>query len=151
MTKEKKTKTPKDKALKSNKITFIVLEVIGIACLAAGYIIGDMVLYAGVLFGGCFVLMGPYVWAKGKKCINNSFCPECGTKYQYETDVEWEVTGQTDDGNKEKAIVEFNCVCRKCNHEAEFTQTFVTAYYDNKKGTWVRHNVKTLARKYFWK
>ena len=150
MEEQKKTVTPKDKALKSNKITFIVLEAIGVACLALGFIIGDLVMYAGILFGATFILCGPYVWGMGKKCINNSFCPQCGSKYQYETDIAWEVASETDNGQKEKTTVEFSCTCRKCNHEAEFTKTFVTAYYDKQKG-WVHHNIQTLVKKYFWK
>ena len=72
MEEQKKTVTPKDKALKSNKITFIVLEAIGVVCLALGFIIGDLVMYAGILFGATFILCGPYVWGMGKK-IQPSF------------------------------------------------------------------------------
>ncbi len=140
----------KEEAFKSNLVTLIVVEAIGVICLVLGFIIQDLMIVA-MIFAATFILVGPYVWAKGKKCINRSYCPSCSTKYNYQKDISWEVTDTMETATKETANVEFECVCPNCNEVQVFNQNFVTASYDQKKNSWKQNNIQTLTRKYFWK
>ena len=145
-----KKQQTKEEAFKSNLITLIVLEAIGVICLVLGFIIQDLLIFA-MLFALTFILVAPYVWVQGKKRINRSYCPSCSTKYDYQKDISWEVTDTTETATKETANVEFECLCRNCKEKQEFTQKFVVATYDQKNNSWKENNIETLTRKYFWK
>ena len=140
----------KEKALKSNLTTFIVLEAIGVVCVVLGLIVKAILIFA-LLFGVTFILMAPYVWWNGKKCISRSFCLNCATKYNYQDDITWEVTDTTETNTKETATVEFECTCPSCNEKQTFTQKFVVAAFNQKTNSWKEFNIDTLTRKYFWK
>ena len=139
----------KEKALKENTKIVIVMELIGVICLAIGIIFEDLV-FIGVI-GLILIPAGFFVLSDGKKRINRSFCPYCGEKYDYENDVSWEETERFDEENKVVANVEFECCCSNCGETQEFSQKFTILSYDKNKNTWKQNNLKTMARKYFWK
>ena len=130
-------------------MAFIIIEAIGVVCLVLGFVLGIAII--GILFALSFILGGLYVWSKGKKCISRSYCPHCEKKYNYDTDISWEITDTTETINKITANVEFECICSKCENQQTFTQKFVTSYYDQKQDAWKENNIHTMARKYFWK
>ena len=145
-----KKQQTKEEALKSNSTTLIVLEAIGAICLVLGFVIPDIIIIA-LLFALTFILMGPYVYYKGKQTINRSYCPSCSTKYDYQKDVAWEVMDKVETDTKVTATVEFACTCHNCQETQNFTQKFVVASYNQKTNSWKENNIYNLVRNYFWK
>ena len=90
-----------------------------------------------------------------------NFCSDCGTRFDYEDGVSWEVTNvetKTMNTNsnsqskqiyeKEVATVAFTCRCLNCGSEKNFTNKFdVTLWYTD--GTRRDFNIETAAKKYF--
>ena len=140
----------KGKALKDNLRTFIVIEALAVIFFVVGFIIPAIQIIA-ILFAVSFVLGGFIAFSAGKKCINRSFCPKCSAKYDYERDISWEEIEREEKTNKIVAKVEFRCVCPECKQQNEFVQPFTILYYDKQKNTWKQNNLRTMARKYFWK
>lgn len=145
----KKQMTKKD-AKKNNLITTIVILAIGVVILVLGLCIEDL-LFLALLFGGCFVLLSPYVWYIGNKSIKHSFCPHCETKYDYNENISWDEEDRIESENKITSVVEFTCTCPKCKEEYTFSEKFIIASYDKNKGVWVEHNLSQLAKKHFIK
>ncbi len=157
MSKNTKGKTPREKALAENKkitliLGLITIVMIGITCLfsvlesqheseiaSTIYVIS---LFATFIF---IVLTG--VVNSDKKRIKRSYCPYCGEKYDYETDVSWEVTNVTISNNDKKADVDFECECSNCGEETRFTKNFKIAYFQN--GNYVEKDIQVEAKKYF--
>ena len=144
----KKQKTKKQ-AKKTNFITFLVVLIIGVACLVAGFVLD--ILIVGALFGGCFILAAPYVWFLGNKAIKHSYCPHCETKYDYNHDISWDEEEAYETDTREYSVVEFTCTCPKCKEEYVFKQKFTTAVYDKQKGSWKEFNLQQLVKKHFVK
>ena len=140
----------KEKALKENKTTFIVLEAIGVAFLVLGIILSDLLIIAA-MFAITFILGGVWSFFRGKKIISRSFCPHCNTKYDYQKDISWEEIQRDETVDKVMAKVEFQCCCPQCKEKIDFVESFKIMYYDKQKNTWKQNNLSTMARKYFWK
>ena len=92
-----------------------------------------------------YMLIGPFAIKELKRL----FCENCGEKFDYENDVEWEVVEEISEGNSRTAVVEFTCTCGKCGDTKSFTKKFKVASYDSQKGTWRQQNLNTLCRKHF--
>ena len=144
-----KKQQTKEEALRSSWAVLIVLWAIGCACLIFGLIVREFLDFAGII-AAIMILVGPYLLITTRKRIKRSYCPSCATAYDYQKDISWEETEEMETDNKQTAVVEFVCHCRKCNEKTIFTKKFVVASYDKNKNTWKYNNVETLARKYFW-
>ena len=144
-----KTKDKK-RSKKNNLITFSAILAIGIVILALGIIIDGLFIIA-LIFGGCFILLSPYVWYLGNKAIKHSFCPYCETKYDYDEDVRWDEEEIIETENKTTSVVEFTCTCPKCREEYTFQDKFIIASYDKNKGVWNERNLSQLVKKHFVK
>ena len=100
-----------------------------------------------------------FVWTTQNK---RNFCPACGTKYDYERCVAWQVSdveikevnsnSNSSQGKqvigKKMATVEFTCTCENCGDEREFTKRYeiATLYSD---GTLKEYNIANMAKNYF--
>ena len=146
---EKKVKT-KEKALKENLTTLIVLEILGAAFLILSFLIEGIMIF-GLLFAVSFIFGGIYVYFIGKKAIKHSYCPDCNTKYDYANNINWEEVERIEKNDKVISKVEFNCVCPNCGKVQEFSQDFTVLYYDKKKGAWKENNLNSMVRKHFVK
>ena len=82
------------------------------------------------------------------KKIKRSFCPYCGKKYDYDTEIEWEVADITEKDTSHVAAVDFTCHCGDCGQDHEFTAKFTVASVD-KEGRVKQHNINNSIRKYF--
>ena len=91
-----------------------------------------------------YMIMGPF-WIKELK---RGYCTNCGSKFDYQNDIEWEVVEEISEENSVKALVEFSCNCANCGSTQTFTKKFTVASYNSQKQNWTRHNLDTLCRKY---
>ena len=146
---EKKV-TTKKKALKENLIQLIIFEILGAACLVLGFLIEGIMIF-GLLFGVSFILIGIFLYFRGRKAIKYSYCPDCNTKYDYDDNINWEEVERIEKNDKVISKVEFKCVCPNCGKVQEFSQDFTVAHYDKQKGVWKENNLNSMVRKYFVK
>ena len=102
-----------------------------------------------------------YMSIKWNKQTKRNFCSECGTRFDYEESVSWQVTNverktmntnsnsqsrQIDE--KEIATVEFTCRCLNCGSEKSFREKFdVILWYTD--GTRRDFNIEAMAKNYF--
>lgn len=140
--------------------TAIIVGIIGyvvitaLACVLAGV--------GGVLIGlGFFILLLIFIFSEKKK-IKRNFCPDCHLKYNYETDIEWNVissqrVSRQPSSNRsnnatviaeDKALVRCECVCRNCGKTTGFSKKVtVCQYYSN--GNVEKTNLREYMRRYF--
>ena len=124
----------------------------GLLCLLSamlGLII--FVLLTGV-FGYLFITM--------RKQNKRNFCPKCDTRFDYERDVAWTVTGtETKHHNpsnsnqkslvsEKVAAVSFTCTCSQCGEKKQFVKKFTIAKKYN-DGTLEQKNIEELVANYF--
>ena len=102
-----------------------------------------------------------FLYMQENKKNKRNFCSECGARIDYETGVEWQVSGYdekeyTPNSNasgrqvigKRFATVEFSCSCHECGNTKEFTEKYdVVIWYND--GTVKKNNVETFAKNYF--
>ena len=131
-----------------NKRTLIITIIVAAVVVVLGLVTGLVAL--GLPVGLITLIVGVYAFFKGKQAIKRSFCPHCGTNYNYETDVAWEVSNAEETDSAIYANVDFECHCQNCQEETFFTEKFKTAYYDKNKNCWVENNIRTMAKNYFW-
>ena len=141
----------------ARKRTFALCKLLGIGGGILSIIL--MIMAPGVgltLAFACAILIGGLclkMWIK----TENNFCGKCKTKLNYDTDVNWMVTEQREEGRqpgstnvikKRYAKIKFICTCSKCHHVHEFTEEkeIVTWYSDGKI---TEKNVADIARSYF--
>ena len=60
------------------------------------------------------------------------FCKDCGHKFNYETEVGYDLRDEVVHDKKRVATVDFECKCSKCGSTREFFRRFETAYIDDK-------------------
>ena len=144
-----KKQTTIKQAKRKNLIEFIILELIGVACIVVGAII-ELMLF-GLIFGVVFLFAGVYSWFSTKKAIKHSFCPHCQTKYDYNKDISWDEVESDSTDTTEFSIVEFTCTCPKCGEELTFSQKFVTSTYNKSKDRWIDRNLDVMVKKHFIK
>ena len=116
----------------------------------------------GVAFGGICEIVLLIVWIPSElKRVKRCFCPECGEKYNYNNDVEWEVSEieikekNTNPNSDRKQIagiriehIDAECHCRKCGATNSFSHKFRTGVvYDN--GQVKVDNIQIIVKKYF--
>lgn len=144
-----KEKQLKQKAKKENLLTFIIITVIAAVCLIVGGIFETLRFL--FFFGGLLVIIALGVYISGVIRIKRSFCPYCGAKYDYESDISWVESSRIDSENQVESIVDFECSCPDCGKETAFSKKFVIMQYDKNKNKWTTFNIRDKAKNYFWK
>ena len=135
--------TPLQKALKTNLINALIFAGISLPFIVLLIILQQ----AWLLFFIFITLACAVAIILDRKRIRRMHCTECGEKYNYKSDVAWEVADVFESNNKIKSTVEFKCVCRNCNKTKEFKNVFTTASID-KDGKKKVYNIENLAKKY---
>ncbi len=142
--------TPRKKALRKNTIATIVWFLIGLAVAIVGVMNADTTDWGGFVaaIGALLIIFALSSSAKTKKQIKRSYCPNCGAKYDYNDDVEYQVSEEIQKQASIEAVVEFECTCGNCGNTTEFTEKFTIASID-KNGNVVYKNLGIEAKKYF--
>ena len=145
-----------NKRLKKNKIFTIISAVIllgFIALTAIGFVSGEFLLGVVGFLGFCAFLGVTYGFIYYKKLIKRSYCPYCGTHYNYGTDISWEEVQrsakQMSKQEKVIATVEFSCQCTNCGETQDFSADFVIYEHNYESGKEKVYNIHDLAKKYF--
>lgn len=136
-------------------ISVIIYAVIAVLALVLLGVFGIFVTVA------LLVLLG-YIILSEKKRIKRNFCPDCSTKYDYETDVRWSVTNSqritrrpsSSHSNtpsllaEDKALVHCECVCHSCGKVTEFRKNItISKYYSD--GSQQHTNLREYMRRDF--
>ena len=127
-------------------------------------IVAIVLAVSAILIGGVMVNFGfGILSALGLECVlgyfsirrlmgvKRSFCKECGTKYNYERDISWEIESEEEKENKVVDNIEVECTCPKCGATNNFTVTQTVAKLDTKTGQLKKFNISNLMRNYFYK
>ncbi len=137
------------KAKKSIRATRIAFLIFIAASIALGFFANEAFWALALVL----VLGSLFVVSKSKKQLKRSFCSSCHAHYDYEKDVEWQVTNEvvssTQNSAQRKANVEFICHCPNCGKERIFDEKFVVASVDS-KGIVRENNIQSMAKKYFF-
>ena len=141
----------------ARKRTFALCKLLGIGGGILSIILMIMAPGVGITLAiACAILIGGLclkMWIKTER----NFCSKCKEKFNYDTDVNWMVTQQREEGRqpgssniikKRYATIKFTCTCSKCHNLYEFTEEkeIVTWYSDGKI---TEKNVADIARSYF--
>lgn len=141
---------PRQKALKKNVNETIFYLCAGVVFLVVGFIAGISSIF-GKLMETCALIsfIVTVMWITARRAnIKKCYCAKCGEKYDYESDIAWEVAEEYETENGIKDVVNFTCSCSHCGEEVSFSKTFKVAYVD-KDGNVHKKNVSALASKYF--
>lgn len=135
---------PRQKALKKNTIATLIFLGIGVVLAALGFSADSFIGLLGILF-----IIIAVLWITARRTIiKRRYCAKCGERYDYESDIAWEVAEEYETENDIKDVVNFTCSCSHCGEEVSFSKTFKVAYVD-KNGNVHKNNVSALASKYF--
>ena len=135
---------PRQKAWKKNTIATLIFLGIGVVLAALGFNADSFIGLLGILF-----IIIAVLWITARRTIiKRRYCAKCGERYDYESDIAWEVAEEYETENDIKDVVNFTCSCSHCGEEVRFSKTFKVAYVD-KKGNVHNNNVSALAGKYF--
>lgn len=135
---------PRQKALKKNTIATLIFLGIGVVLAALGFNADSFIGLLGILF-----IIIAVLWITARRTIiKRRYCAKCGEKYDYESDIAWEVAEEYETENDIRDVVNFTCSCSHCGEEVRFSKTFKVAYVD-KNGNVHKNNVSALASKYF--
>ena len=141
----------------ARKRTFALCKLLGIGGGILSIILMIMAPGVGITLAiACAILIGRLclkIWIKTER----NFCSKCKEKFNYDTDVNWMITQQREEGKqpgssniikKRYATIKFTCTCSKCHNLYEFTEEkeIVTWYSDGKI---TEKNVADIARSYF--
>lgn len=125
-------------------VAFVINVAIGL--LAA---IGSLILFVVLFFSE-------------KVKLKRNFCPDCHTKYNYETDVRWSVvsservkhqptssrSSNVSLTDEVKSLVSCECICRGCGKTTSFEKNVTTSkYYTD--GSAKHTNLREYMRGYF--
>ena len=135
---------PRQKALKKNTIATLIFLGIGVVLAALGFNADSFIGLLGILF-----IIIAVLWITARRTIiKRRYCAKCGERYDYESDIAWEVAEEYETENDIKDVVNFTCSCSHCGEEVRFSKTFKVAYVD-KNGNVHKNNVSALAGKHF--
>lgn len=135
---------PRQKALKKNTIATLIFLGIGVVLAALGFNADSFIGLLGILF-----IIIAVLWITARRTIiKRRYCAKCGERYDYESDIAWEVAEEYETENDIRDVVNFTCSCSHCGEEVRFSKTFKVAYVD-KNGNVHKNNVSALASKYF--
>lgn len=125
-------------------------EMAGVLLETAGDAVAFVDGLAGVVFffGIAFILISQVMCANDRKRIKRTYCPECGEKYDYDEDIEWEVEDVVTGEKREEATIEVECCCGNCENERSFRVKMTTAYFDA-NGNLKENNLYNQMKKYF--
>lgn len=135
---------PRQKALKKNTIATLIFLGIGVVLAVLGFNADSFIGLLGILF-----IIIAVLWITARRTIiKRRYCAKCGERYDYESDIAWEVAEEYETENDIRDVVNFTCSCSHCGEEVRFSKTFKVAYVD-KNGNVHKNNVSALASKYF--
>lgn len=135
---------PRQKALKKNTIATLIFLGIGVVLAVLGFNADSFIGLLGILF-----IIIAVLWITARRTIiKRRYCAKCGERYDYESDIAWEVEEEFETENDIRDVVNFTCSCSHCGEEVRFSKTFKVAYVD-KNGNVHKNNVSALASKYF--
>ena len=135
---------PRQKALKKNTIATLIFLGIGVVLAALGFNADSFIGLLGILF-----IIIAVLWITARRTIiKRRYCAKCGERYDYESDIAWEVAEEYETENDIKDVVNFTCSCSHCGEEVRFSKTFKVAYVDKNVNVH-KNNASSLAGKYF--
>ena len=157
---KKAKKKPVEKAKGKVWISFGILTIVFVAI----SVLISLFLHPlfGFAFGGICEIVALIVWLPPElKRVKRCFCRECGEKYDYNNDVEWEVSEieikekNTNPNSDRKQIagiriehIDAECHCANCGATNSFRHKFRTGVvYDN--GQVKVDNIEIIVKKYF--
>ena len=135
---------PRQKAWKKNTIATLIFLGIGVVLAALGFNADSFIGLLGILF----IIIAVLWITASRTIIKRRYCAKCGERYDYESDIAWEVAEEYETENDIKDVVNFTCSCSHCGEEVRCSKTFKVAYVD-KNGNVHKNNVSALAGKYF--
>ena len=158
--KNEKVKTPFSRAKRKVLIFFgvAILFFVAISVLISALVDAFLGAVLGGIWIACILILAlPSELKRVKRC----FCHECGERYDYNRDVEWDVTeveikekSTNPNSNRRQVVgiriehVDVECSCENCGATASFSHKFRTGEeYDD--GHAKVQNIQTLVRKYF--
>ena len=152
----KPEKTDLQKAKAKSWITLAGGFGIAVLLFIVGGVLGEI---GGFLLalGFIFLMFLPLWFVMIRANIRRVHCQQCGTKYNYDSDVEWVVEDETIKGSTDtqgvrretrKANVAFSCKCHRCGMIKNFNKKFVTGTYNSKEGL-KTYDLENECRKYF--
>ena len=142
--------TPREKALAKNRTLTIIflLITIGLAMFGIISFLAGQGYSIIVLLVDLFSISIPVAFIIERLRLRRIYCPHCREKFDYETDVGWEVSGVETKGNKSVAIVAIECTCSNCGETPSFTEKFTVGRIDD-KGNYHESNINSSVRKFF--
>jgi len=146
------------KTLKQAKLQALIFSLIMLAITVTHFIVGSVLATKNSLIGIILIVMG-FLWGGvtvwdffySRKRVKRSFCPACGTKYDYVNDISWDEMNQNASADKIVSEVRMECHCPSCGRTDAYFQKFTIARYDKNKGQWTRQDIVALMRNYFIK
>ena len=146
---------PDFKARKKAMRTVLLEYVVSYLIVAAIIMAIDLIVLQDFAFGLIFIgILFPllaYCYLSGLRGIKRSFCPSCGKKYNYNTDIAWEVASEEEKERSIVAYVDVECACRECGQVSSFTVKRTTATMDPKTGRVKQYNIQNSMKKYFYR
>ena len=143
--------TERKKAMKKTLLEYIIAYVV----VCGIFILADLLILRDVVFGLVIAaIMFPiivYIYLSELRGIKRSFCPHCGKKYDYNADIEWEVSSEEEKERSIVAYVDVECSCTECGETNSFTVKRTTATVDPKTGRVKQYNIQNSMKKYFYK
>ena len=117
------------KSLISYVLTIAIFLVAGVVVLSY-FDDNDLLLLVGYFLaacGGFAILFSPILIPKDIIRIKRAHCSNCGCKFNYNEDIEWEEGERIETKNSIDSIVDFNCQCSICGETKSFSKKFTIA------------------------
>lgn len=132
--------TPKKKRLRKAFILLIFSIVTPLATLLLTLIFESALIFFIGLLASIILAVCTYcefdIASKG-------YCPQCGEKYDYDSDFAWQTLSETTNDKCEKTEVQFDICCHNCGKERTFNEKYTTASI-NKDGVIKTYNLTTM-------
>ncbi len=148
--------TERNKRLRKNMILLLISLALMVALIIVaivGFLNAGIIMSAIGFLGFCVFLGVTFGFWVYRKSIKRSYCPCCGTHYNYENDISWEETERytkdTAKTSRDIAKIEFECHCPKCHQTQIFKQTFTLYEMNLETGKQKAYNLRDSAKKYF--
>lgn len=132
--------TPKKKRLRKAFILLIFSIVTPLATFLLTFILENGFIFILGVFA--FILLAIFTYLEFD-IASKGYCPECGEKYDYDSDFSWKTLTVTTNDKNETTEVQFDVCCHNCGKERTFYDKYTTATID-KDGVIKTHNLKAL-------
>lgn len=132
--------TPKKKRLRKAFILLIFSIVTPIAAILLTYIFVNG--FIAILGFFAFIILAICTYSEFD-IASKGYCPECGEKYDYDSDFSWRTLTVTTNDKREQTEVQFDVCCHNCGKERTFCDKYTTATID-KDGVIKTYNLTTM-------